>query len=247
MLLAQERLTPEKLWQLGRVSAPLVSPDAQKVLYEVRRYDLAGNNSKNYIHIVSVNGGTPQVISTAEQNAYSAKWRPDGKKITFLSAQSGKPQVYEMNPDGSDVQQVTNAEQGINYYKYAPTLDRIAYAADVKLDQRMNEVYSDLPQSTARLIDGLMFRHWDSWHDYAYSHLFVVNYNNGKTEGNAIDIMDDERYDAPLRPHGGDEQFNWSPDGKRLAYTCRKLQGTLEALSTNSDIYLYDVSSGKTV
>lgn len=242
-LYAQERLTPEMLWKLGRVNNPQVSPDGKTVLYEVKKYDLAANKGTNFIYSVSPAGGTPVQLTDDATNAFNVKWRPDGKKITFLSASAGDVQLYEANPDGSGKAQVTFVQGGISSYKYAPNLSMLAYSADVKLDRTVNEMYADLPMVQARIIDGLFYRHWDSWHDYAYSHIFIAPYTDGKLAGEATDIMKDERYDAPLQPFGGDEQYNWSPDGKRIAYTCKKMTGTPEAVSTNSDIFIYNLDT----
>jgi dipeptidyl aminopeptidase/acylaminoacyl peptidase len=240
---AQEKLTPETLWKLARVNNPQVSPDAKTVIYEVKKYDLAANKGTNYIYAVAATGGTPLQVSTESTNAFNVKWRPDGKKITFLSAESGDVQLYEMNADGSAKTQISFVKGGISSYKYAPNLSMIAYSADVKLDRTVNEMYADLPLANARIIEGLFYRHWDAWHDYAYSHMFIAPYTDGKLAGEATDIMQEERYDAPLQPFGGDEQYNWSYDGKRLAYTCKKMTGTPEALSTNSDVYVYNLDT----
>jgi len=126
-------------------------------------------------------------------------------------------------------------------------MNQLWYAADVKLDKKPSEIYPDLPKTEgARIIDGLMFRHWNAWHDYAYSHIFVTSYSAGKINGGAKDILLNEKWDAPTGPFGGDEQVAFSPDGKTLAYTCEKLWGKDDAMSTNTEIYLYDLTSGKT-
>jgi dipeptidyl aminopeptidase/acylaminoacyl peptidase len=247
MAQTKEKLTPEMLFKMARVNNPQLSPDGKKVAYEVKRYDLASNKGTNFIYIMDAKGGNPIQVSDDKNNAFDMGWRPDGKKITYLSGESGSTQVWEMNADGSEKTQVTTVEGGVNAYKYAPSLTHIAYAADVKLEQTPAEIYPDLPQTKARIIDGLFYRHWDSWHDYAYSHMFIVSYSNGKTGSDAADIMKDEKFDAPLQPFGGSEQFNWSTDGKKLAYTSRKLNGTSEALSTNSNIYIYNVDAKNTV
>ncbi|MEI6508910.1 MAG: S9 family peptidase [Bacteroidota bacterium] len=239
----QEKLTPETLFKLGRVGNPVVSPDAKQILYEVKNYDLAANKGTNHIFTLSPGGGTPFLVTDDATNAFDAKWRPDGKKITFLSSQSGEVQLYEINADGSAKTQITFVKGGIGSYKYSPNLSMLAFSADVKLDRTAAEMYADLPLVQARIIDGLFYRHWDAWHDYAYSHMFIASYTDGKVASEPLDIMKEEKFDAPLQPFGGDEQYSWSPDGKRLAYTSKKMTGTPEAVSTNSDIYVYNVDT----
>ena len=200
---AQEKLTPELLFKLGRVNNPQVSPDAKTVLYEVKKYDLAANKGTNYIYTVASAGGTPFQVSDDATNAFDAKWRPDGKKISFLSTINSEVQLFEINLDGSAKTQITFVKGGIGSYKYAPNLSMIAYSADVKLDRTVAEQYADLPFVQARIIDGLFYRHWDAWHDYSYSHMFISPYTDGKLAGEATDIMKEEKYDAPLQPLSG--------------------------------------------
>ncbi len=242
-----QTLTPELLWKLARVSDPRLSPDGKTVLYNVRVFDIAANKGQSDIFMVGVDGGTAKPLAQSTADESHARWRPDGKKIGFLMADAkGASQLWEMNPDGSEKMQITFLEGGINSFGYAPSLAHIWYSADVKLDKKISEIYPDLPKAEgARLIDGLMYRHWNAWHDYAYSHVFVANYANGRADA-GTDIMQEERWDAPTAPFGGDEQVAFSPDGKTLAYTCKKLNGTDAAVSTNTDIYLYSVVSGTT-
>lgn len=245
-LYAQITLTPELLWKFNRISNPQLSPDGKMVVFEMRKYNLETNKSANRICLQPVSGGMQIVLTDEQENAFDVQWSPDGKQIHYLSAQDGSVQLYAMNPDGTGKTKVTHVEGGIHGYKISPDLKKLAYSADVKLDQTVNEKYPDLPFTKARIIDGLFYRHWDNWHDYAYSHMFIGNLINGKLEANVTDIMAGERFDAPLQPFGGDEQYNWSPDGKILAYTSRKLNGTQEAVSTNSDIFLYHTATGIT-
>ncbi|MFN8155167.1 MAG: S9 family peptidase [Bacteroidia bacterium] len=242
-----QTLTPETLWKLGRVSDPRVSPDGKSVVYNVRTYDLASNKGQGDLYLLPVAGGTPLALANTAADEGSARWRPDGKKIGFLMAdKDGNTQLFEVNADGSGLDQVTSVPGGINNFGYSPALGHIWYAADVTLDKKPSEIYPDLPKTDgARIIDGLMYRHWNAWHDYAYSHLFLATYANG-TVGNGVDLMQNERWDCPTAPFGGDEQIMFSPDGKKLAYTCKKLNGTASAVSTNTDIYIYDLTAGIT-
>ena len=240
-----ERLTPERLWELGRLSDPQSSPDGQRVVYGVSLYDIGKNQGDRDLYVISSRGGEPRRITAFQGNEFNARWRPDGRRIGFLSGASDSVQLWEMNPDGSDKSRVTDIEGGISNFLYAPSGKHVSFTRNIKLDQTASDRHPDLPRADARIIDSLMFRHWDSWHDYAYSHLFVAPYRDGKI-GEARDLMESERFDTPLNPFGGVEQINWSPDGRILAYTCKKNSGTAYTQSTNSDIYLYDVESRET-
>lgn len=239
------RMTPEILWSFGRITNTEVSPDNKTVLYAVRYYDIEKNKSRNDFYTIPVTGGTPVRITNSSDGKFAAKWRPDVKRIGFLSTKSGSVQLWEMNPDGSGLRQVTDIEGGINEFKYAPNGKKILFTKDVKLDKDIHDLYPDLPLSNARLETDLMYRHWDQWHDYSYSHIFFSEYNDG-TIGDLTDIMEDERYDSPLNPFGGIEEINWSPDGNEIAYTCKKMTGKEYSLSTNSDIYIYNLNTKQT-
>jgi dipeptidyl aminopeptidase/acylaminoacyl peptidase len=246
-VMAQEKLTPEKLWQIARVSDPQISPNGNLVLFGSRTFDVKANKGVNIIYLVNYNGGEPKAITTAEYNAMAARFRPDGAAVTFLSAISGDVQLYELQLSNGKISRISNVKGGITGYKYAPALNRIAFTAKVKLDSEVKDIYPDLDKSTGRIIDGLMYRHWDSWSDFSYSHLFIQDYNNGKLLGEPTDIMKGERFDCPNPPHGGDDEYNWNPQGTKLAYNSKKLNGTAAAISTNSDIYVYDVATKSTM
>lgn len=247
--MAQNKLDIATLWKFGRLSEHMVSPDGKLAIYAVKNYDVKANKGTNIIYTQSIRTGrdlsnyAPKEIIDSKTNAFAARFTPDGKKISYLSASSGEVQLYECNLMGSDRKQITFIKGGINGYKYAPTMKHIAFVMDVKLDQEVREIYPDLDKTNARIIDGLFYRHWDAWHDYAYSHLFIQAYDNGALKDQAIDLMLNEKFDCPVPPHGDDDEYNWSPDGTKIAYDCKKLQGTADAVSTNSDIYVYDLNS----
>lgn len=234
-----DRLTPEKLWELGRVALDDVSPDGQSVLYGVTFYDLAANKGNRDLYYVPVAGGQSRKITAFDGSESDAAYRPDGKKIGFL--RGGK--LWEMNPDGTDQRQVSNEE--MNGFRYSPSGKHILFIRDVKFDKTVKDLYPDLPLADARIMDDLMYRHWDSWHDFQYSNVFYMGYEDGKLTGNAVNIMN-EAFDSPVQPFGGMEQINWSRDGRSIAYTSKKVSGTEAAQSTNSDIYWYDLANGTT-
>ncbi|MCF8378060.1 MAG: S9 family peptidase [Bacteroidales bacterium] len=238
-------LTPEILWKFGRISDHQLSPDATTIIYGVTRYDAKTNKSHSDIFSMPAKGGEKVKLTDAEHSAFNQRWKPDGTKIGFLSAESGETQLWEMNPDGTSKIMISNIEGGINGFEYSPECGKILYLKDVKLDQTANDIYTDLPLANARIIDDLMYRHWNSWHDYSYSHIFIAEIKDGKLlPGN--DIMIDEPWDAPLSPYFDQAEICWSPDGTKIAYTCKKMKGKDFAISTNSDIYLYDLELAET-
>ncbi|MGM0409054.1 MAG: peptidase S9, partial [Bacteroidota bacterium] len=244
--LSSEIMTPEVLWSFGRVGGVKLSPDQKTILFGVSFYDVDENSGNSELFTMPAEGGEAVNITNTESGEYSQQWRPDGKKIGFLSAESGSLQLWEMDPDGSNRVQISDIDNGINGFKYAPDQYKILFIKDVKLDKTVNDLHPDLPQAEARIETDLMYRHWDEWHDYTYSHIFIADYN-GKSIENAVDIMEGERYDSPMEPFGGMEQINWSPDSKKVAYTCKKMTGKEYALSTNSEIYIYDLDTKKTI
>ncbi len=242
---AQERFSAETLWKLGRVSDVQCSPTDDSFIYGVTWYDAETNKSNRDIYRQERTAESPRKLTETEVSEFNAIWRPDGKKIGFLSASSGDVQVWEMGIFGEDKKQISKIEGGINGFSYSPDMKHIVYIKDVKMEKDVHDMYPDLPLADALIYDDLMYRHWDSWHDYAYSHVFIAPYSEGNVcEGK--DIMPGEPYDSPLTPNGGMEQITWTPDSKSLAYTCKKLKGKDYAISTNSDIYLYNLESGET-
>jgi len=237
-------LTPEVLWSFGRLSEPELSPDKKTILYGVTYYSISQNKGNRELFTIGVDGQNLKQITKTKTSEYQAMWNSDGSKIMFMSSESGSMQVWEMNPDGTGRKQMTNIENGINGYKFSPDMKKILYTADVYPEKEFKDLYADLPKASGRIYTDLMYRHWDTWVQ-AYSHIFVAD--NSKDITNGTDIMKNEPYESPLMPFGGMEQINWSPDSKTIAYTCRKKKGIEYAKSTNSDIYLYSLESGKTV
>jgi dipeptidyl aminopeptidase/acylaminoacyl peptidase len=242
--LASDVMTPEVLWSFGRVGEPDVSPDGTKVLYSVTNYNIQENKSYRDLYVVSVNGGKPEKITNTVEKESQAIWRPDGKKIGFLWNKTGEMQLWEMNPDGTGATQVSDVKGGISGFKYSPNLGKILYIADVKVKPAVHDLFPDLPKANAHLETDLMYKHWDEWVE-TVPHPFVADFFNGKLL-NSVDLLQGEPFECPMKPFGGMEQLNWSPDGKIVAYTCRKKKGKEYALSTNSDIYFYNVETGKT-
>lgn len=237
-------LTEEILWYMGRVSAPVLSPDGKTLLYGVKYFDYHANKGNMELYTMPVEGGEPAKITSSSADEVQAVWRPDGKKIAYLYPTDKGMQIFECNPDGSGIQQLSDIDGDVNGFAYSPDMKHIVYAKNVKLDQTVADLYPDLPKANAMIYDDLMYRHWNYWADGTYSHLFVADYPKMEK---TTDLLEGEKFHAPVPPFGGMEQAVWSPDGSKIAYCCKRLSGKAFAESTNTDIYLYDLNTQKTV
>ena len=170
----------------------------------------------------------------------SPQWFNNGKSIAFIK----KGNLWTMNADGSDQKAVTGLSD-FEIFNISPAGNKIYFTRRVKLDQTANEKHN-LPKAKVRIINDLMYRHWNYWSDYSYSHIFVASFN-GKTVSDEKDIMEGQRFESPTAPYFDEGEISWSPDGKYIAYTSKRLNGKADAESTNSDIYLYDINSGKEI
>ncbi len=246
IIVSADWLTPELLWKLGRVSDPQLSSDGSMAIYNIRRYDMAANKGNSDIWLYNFTSGIAKAIASDSSNESQARWSTDGKRIIYLN-DKGSSQLWSMNVDGSDKVQVSDLSSDINAFGISGNGRMIWITQDVKMDKFLGkEKYADLPKTTGHVYDDLMMRHWDSWADGSYSHIFVAPFDNNKITSAPIDIMKDEHYDSPTKPNGGDEEIAWSNDGRKLSYTCIKYSGREYAMNTNSDIYLYDLVTSKT-
>lgn len=238
------KLTPEILWKFGRLGSFEVSPNGEKVIYSVTRYDAKTTKRTSNIYILALSGGEPFKLTENRFIDAAPTWTPNGR-IAFLSNRFGDMQLWTMDEAGMDRKQITKVEGGIESYKIAPDNSMLLYTKSVKLEQSITEKHADLDKANAKLMDDLMYRHWNDWTDYKFSHIFVAKIGSNLIK-NGKDIMENELWDAPLSPYFDDNEITWSPDGKTIAYTCKKLYGREYAVSTNSDIYLYSVETGET-
>ena len=239
------RLTAEILWKFGRPGDVRISPDGKSIVYSLTRYNHSTDMSKTDIVILNLESGESSVLTTNEGRNFHARWHPDGERIGYLSPADGVIQLWETNPDGSNTRQVSEIEEGITSFGYSPAGGHVYFTSQVRLDQTPMEKHPDLPLIDVRIEDELMYRHWNSWHNYSYSHIFLASYDNGRL-GEPADIMEGEKYDSPMPPFYNPAEIAWSNDGKIIAYTSKKMGRTEFAQSTNSDIYLYFVETGET-
>ncbi len=245
LTLSSDVMTPEVLWSFGRISDVQVSPSGDRILYGVTYYSIEQDKGNRELFLMNSDGSGKAQLTETPESEFNAIWFPDGSQIAYLAPVDGEVQAWVMQPDGSGKQQISFIEGGISGLAFSPDGSKVVLTREVQIDPTTSDIYPDLPKSDARIIDDLMYRHWNTWEDGAYSHLFIAGFDGSQiSEGQ--DIMPDEPYDAPLMPFGGMEEIAWSPDGKKVAYTCKKLSGIEYTFSTNSDIYLYDLETGET-
>ena len=234
----------DALESLGRVSNPQVSPDGKKILYGVSYESVELNKSNNELYSMNIDGSDVKRLTKSAQSESEAVWIDNGRKIAFVALHDGKPQMWVMNADGTNRHVVSRLENGVSGFKVSPDGKKVVVISTVKYSRTAQDVYPDLTKATGRLIDDLMYKHWDEWVT-EIPHPFIGNFD-GKTVTDLRDIMADEPYESPMKPFGGVESFAWSPDSKELVYVSRKKEGMAYAISTNSDLYCYNLESGKT-
>ncbi|MDR2086442.1 MAG: S9 family peptidase, partial [Dysgonamonadaceae bacterium] len=210
------------------------------VLYGVSYTDIALNKRNRELFTVQIDGTNKKQITQTPKSESEAQWIKNGSKIAFLY----DSQLWEMNPDGTKRVQISHQEKGIDGFRFSPDGKKLLFVSQVKSFEPSSERYTDLDKSSGRIIDSLMYKHWDEWVE-TIPHPFIADYD-GKALTNITDIMEGEPFESPMKPWGGIEQLDWSPDSRTVAYTSRKKTGLEYTRSTNSDIYLYTIETKET-
>lgn len=239
-LTTNDRMTPEALWAMGRIGGAAASPDGKTVAYQVGYYSVKQNKSHQMLYTQTADGKQQTVLTTSAKSETDPAWIEGGKRIAFLT----DGQLWSMAPDGTDRRQLTKSDIDIEGFKFSPDGKKVILIKSLPYHESIKKNPEDLPLATGRLVTDLNYRHWDHYVE-SIPHPFVANVTEqGIDEG--VDLLKDEPYECPMAPFGGVEQLNWSPDSKFVAYTCRKKTGVNYAVSTDSDIYLYDIATGNT-
>ena len=199
--MAQNVMTPELLWKLGRVTPLGISKDGKNVVYKVSTPSIEENKSNSKFYTVPVNGGNSTEVKDTNEVLKDKNISPDGKYIV--------------------------------------------YNEEVKIDKVLGkDYYPELEKSQVQIYNGLDYRHWDTWNEGKFNHVF---YKENKEGAVGIDILKGESFDSPQKPFGGDEDYIWSPDSKHILYVSKKKAGTQYAISTNTNIFEFDLETGKTM
>ena len=238
--LSSDLMTPEALWAMGRIGAYQASPDGQHVVYTVAYYSVKENKSHHVIYMMDADGKNNRRLTTSAKNETDPSWIEGGRRVAFLF----DGQLWSMKADGSDRRQLTHDAVEIEGYKFSPDGTKVILLKSLDYHGSIQANPDDLPKATGRLVTDLNYRHWDHYVE-SITHPFVADVSaDGINAGK--DLLEGEPFECPLAPFGGIEQLDWSTDSKQIAYTCRKKEGVAYAISTDSDIFLYDVASGTT-
>ncbi len=239
--LESDLMTPEALWAMGRIGSSEASPDGKQIVYQVSYYSVKENKSHTMLFVQNADGKNKRQLTKDEKSESDATWIECGKKIAFI--RSGE--IWSMNADGSDRKQLSNTDGSVEGFKFSPDGKKVVFIKSIPYYGSIKKNPEDLPKASGRLITDMNYRHWDHYVE-TIAHPFVAEVT-AEGIGNAKDIMEGQPYESPVAPFGGIEQISWSMDSKSIAYTSRKKEGVEYAISTDTDIYLYNLSTGKTV
>ncbi|MBK6525454.1 MAG: S9 family peptidase [Crocinitomicaceae bacterium] len=246
-LSAQDVMTPELLWKLKRIGEIAVSPDYSTVAFTQREYDVASSSSESNIYLVNMKGEPVKQISTTKGSEYNLTWSADSKSLMYLANSAQGPNIFSMLVATGETKQISFIEGGLGGFKISADGKLLVYNQEIKLEKFTGkEFHSDMPDANVRIIEDLMYRHWSDWEDGMRSHVFYATSTDGAFKSSGTDIMAGELFESPMKPFGGIEHFTIAPDNKTILYVCKKLSGTESAVSTNSDIYAYNIETKTT-
>ena len=236
-----DRMTPEALWAMGRIGSFNLSPGGKEAVYSVSYYSVKQNKSHSVLYTLNLANGTSRQLTTSVKSEAAPVYIHGGSHIVFLSSESGSSQLWMMNADGTGRRQISRAATDVADFLFSPDEKQVILVMEVPQHHSIEAPEADLPEATGMVINDLMYKHWDTYVT-AVPHPFVAPFD-GERVGEAFDLLEGEPYECPMLPFGGVEQLAWSPDSKQVAYTCRKKVGKAYAISTDSDIFLYDLAT----
>lgn len=249
--ITNDRLTPEALWAMGRINDAQVDIETGFIAYTVSYYSVSENRSTTWIRICyhneneneNENGNEETRLQVIDEFVGSnPAWLGGGGVLAYTRG----GQLY-LRQHRQDI--VVEGANDIEGFLLSPMRDQVVLVKTVPSKQTTAELYPDLPLASGRVVNDLMYKHWDEWVEQV-PHPFVaslhIQYKNEMDIRSAqvtdlVDVLEGTTYECPMRPFGGVEQLAWNPNNEELAYTCRKKTGLDYAISTNSDIYLYNV------
>ena len=237
--LENDQMTPEALWAMSRIGGYQASPDGQHIVFQMGYYSVEENANHQVLWMMNADGSEQHQLTTDADNETDTQWL-DNETIAFLKG----GEVWKMNLNGGGRKQLSETEGKVEGFMFSPDRQKVIVLKSIDFHKIIKENPADLPKTTGRVVTDLMYRHWDHYVE-SIQHPFVAEVGvDGISD--AVDILEGEPYECPMEPFGGMEQLAWSPDSKQIAYTCRKKTGLAYSISTDSDIFLYDIETKKT-
>ncbi len=231
-------MTPEALWAMGRIGTCEASPDGRQVVYQVGYYSVKQNKGHQVLCVMNADGTAQRQLTTSAKNETDPAWL-DTETIAFVSG----GEIWAMKADGSGRRQLSKTGGEVEGFKFSPDRKRVIIVKSIPFHEIIKKNPDDLPKATGRRVTDLMYRHWDHYVE-SIQHPYVYAVGDGFTiAADGTDILEGEPYECPMEPFGGIEQLAWRPDSKTIAYTCRKKTGIQYAISTDSDIFFYNVET----
>ncbi len=247
---AKHAITYEDLAKVQRISDPQLSPDGKWVAYVVGVVDLAANKTARHIWLVSSDGGAPRQLTRGDGSDTRPRWSPDGKSLAFVSTRGGNSQVWILSLDGGDPRQITSLSTEADGVTWAAKSNTLLFTSNVFPDCADDECNAkrlkDAAESKvkAQIFTELLFRHWDSWRDGRYTHLFSISAQGGTPRDLTPGAVDSPTFflDAP-------DGYAISPDGTEVCYTSNHSKGSAgqsaAAWTTNNDLYTLGAQGGE--
>ena len=239
--LKSRMMTPEALWAMGRIGTVEASADGSQIVYQVGYYSVKQNKSRQVLYVMDADGKNQRLLTTGSKSESDPTWL-DAETIAFISG----GELWSMKADGSQRQQLSKTDGKVEGFKFSPDRSKVIILKSIPFHEVIKKNPDDLPKATGRRVTDLMYRHWDHYVE-SIQHPYVYMVGDGfAVANNGKDILEGEPFECPMEPFGGIEQLAWSNDSKQIAYTCRKKTGLEYSISTDSDIFLYDVDAKTT-
>lgn len=240
IVLSSDVMTPEALWAMGRIASVKPSPDGKNIVYQVGYYSVKENKGHQVLRVMDATGKNDRLLTTSAKSESDPIWL-DNNTIAYLSG----GQLWTMDANGGNRKQLTHSDLDIEGFKFSPNKKQVVLIKSIPYYGTIAKNPDDLDKTTGLLINDMNYRHWDHYVQ-TNTHPFLAEVTAaGVSEG--VDIMEGEPFESPVAPFGGIEQIDWSKDSKKIAYTSRKKEGVQYAISTDTDIYLYDIASKTTI
>ena len=239
--LESDQMTPEALWAMSRIGGYQASPDGQHIAFQMGYYSVEENMSHQVLWMMGADGTEQKQLTEDADNETDVQWL-NNETVAFLKG----GEIWKMNLDGSDRKQLSQTEGKVEGFQFSPDGSKVIVLKSIDFNEIIQKNPEDLPKATGRLVTDLMYRHWDHYVESIQHPLVYEVSGDAGISGDGIDLLEGEPYECPMEPFGGMEQLAWSPDSKSIAYTCRKKTGLAYSISTDADIYIYNIGTRET-